>query len=121
MVKEVLAIMRRQIVKKDWARMLSNQSSRKDKQRGWQSELKELDEVGELAREHRPDESGKGTLALPKSSETGGGRSREFDLIMIGRLLWWAKPSFSGDRCSSSYFTVFSGSQKINNSLMVNC
>jgi hypothetical protein len=63
--------------------MSGSQLSRKETQRGWQGGLKEPDEVNEVARHHRSDESGKRDLTLPKSLETGGGRSQAFELIMI--------------------------------------
>jgi hypothetical protein len=47
--------------------------------------LNKPDEVSEGARETRPDESEKSALTLPNSSETGGGRIRAFEQIMLGR------------------------------------
>jgi hypothetical protein len=41
----------------------------KDQSRGWWNELKGPDEVSEVAREHRPDESEKSTLTPLKSSD----------------------------------------------------
>jgi hypothetical protein len=61
-----------------------HQSPRRDKQKGWRGGLKEPDEVIEVAREHRPDESGKSTATSSKASHTGGGRSRAFESIIIG-------------------------------------
>jgi hypothetical protein len=46
--------------------MLSNQSSRKDKQRGWLGALKKPDEINEVVRERRPGKSGKGTVIPSK-------------------------------------------------------
>jgi hypothetical protein len=44
--------------------MPSDQSAGKDKERGRRSDLKLPDEVIDVACEHRPDESTKGTLML---------------------------------------------------------
>jgi hypothetical protein len=51
---------------------------------------------------------------LSRSSETGEGRSRAFEPILIGPLLWWGKLSFNGDRRYISRFKIFSSSQKVN-------
>jgi hypothetical protein len=46
--------------------MLSNQSSRKDKQTGWLGRLNEPDEISEVVRERRPGKSDKGTVIPSK-------------------------------------------------------
>jgi hypothetical protein len=55
---------------------------------GWRSGLKEPDDVSEVAREHRPDEPGKGPATL---FLIGGGANPAFEQITIGRsgFLWW--------------------------------
>jgi hypothetical protein len=95
-------------------RMSSDQSSRKEKQRGSWGGLKEPDEISEVVREHRPDESG--TVTPSKASKAGGRRTRTLELISIG-FLWRAKLSFNRDRRSPSRFKVLSGSQKVNTSI----
>jgi hypothetical protein len=57
--------------------------------------LKEPDEVSEVAREHRPDESEKSALMLSKSSETRGGLSRAFEPITIDGLFVATKTFYS--------------------------
>jgi hypothetical protein len=53
--------------------------------------LKEPDEVSEVAREHRSDESRESALRLPKSSEIEEGSCDAFEPIMIDRLFVVAK------------------------------
>jgi hypothetical protein len=81
--------------------------------------LKGSNEVSEIARERRPDESEKRVLMLPKSSETSGGRSREFEPITIDALLWRPKPLFSRNHCSTSPFKIFSSSPKANSFIVI--
>jgi hypothetical protein len=50
---------------------------------GWQNGSKELDEVNEVKREHRPDHFGKSVLTLPKSSATEEGRNRSFKSVTV--------------------------------------
>jgi hypothetical protein len=79
MSNEEYAVMKRQTLKKESAADIEWSIRGKGQSRGWRIGLKEPVEVSEIAREHFPDESEKGALTFPKSSETEGGRSRAFE------------------------------------------
>jgi hypothetical protein len=89
MSNEECTVIKRQTLKKESAADVERSIGRKDPERGWRSGLKEPDEVSEVPREHLPDESEKSALTQPKLSETGGGRSRVFERIMIDQLASW--------------------------------
>jgi hypothetical protein len=79
MPSEEQAVMKHQ--SRSRQRISSDQSARKEKQ---VDGLERPDEASEMGCVHCPDESKKSSLKPPKSSETGGGRSRAFNPSMIG-------------------------------------
>jgi hypothetical protein len=86
MSSEECAATNHQMLKKESAADIERSIGGKDQSREWRSGLKETDEVNEVAREHRPDESEKSAPTVPKPPETGARRSRTFERIMVGRL-----------------------------------
>jgi hypothetical protein len=91
---ELSAVKKRQMLKKEsWAN-IKRSTKGKYQLSGWRSGLKKPEEVSEVAREHRPDELGKGTTRPSKTPLIGGGRTRAFEFTMIGQSTFYGWQNF---------------------------